>query len=386
MLMRLLKSIRDSIYALFRRVSRRSSTVQTMSHSAVALTEVKKLAVVSVTTSEPAAGQVLIKVELGTFSAFDNHQVQDNLFVQAYPQVLGIAGVGKIVKLGDGVEGLEIGDYVGVATFPPSERAIQEYVVADQYSIIKIPKGLAGEKVAPVIDNFVTAWWTICDSLKLALPSEFPASQKPDDDAANASILIWGGGTTSAQFVLQILKASGYKNIIATASSRSRQAALDLGASEVLDYNDPDVAKKIRAVAGGPVAYAIDTVSTTQSLREIGKVTETGSTLAFLLPVKVGEGSIRGSGHEYAFAVPEGLIKEGVNVAPTSTFNWQTNPDVKNNLLRKILPSMLENGLIKPPGTRVYDKGSLEERAKEAAEAVASGTIGGDKAVIKVSD
>lgn len=75
------------------------------------------------------------------------------------------------------------------------------------------------------------------------------------------SILIWGGSTAVGHHAVQLAALSGYK-VFVTASPAAFEDLKALGASELFDYKDPDVAQKIKAAAGEQgITLAVDTVS-----------------------------------------------------------------------------------------------------------------------------
>lgn len=279
--------------------------------------------------------------------------------------------------------------------------------------------------VTALIDSFVTAWWTLTDSLELPLPSKWPLSSTTtvNPNTASSPVLIWGAGTSSAQYIIQILKLLGFTNIIATASHRSSARAFSLGATHVVDYNDPTVVDQIQMVtAASPIEHAVDTVCTERSMREIAKlVTTPGSRVALLVPFKIGNDSDRyineGGGVTLLTELPQehNPFEIGVEAVPTYTFTWESvsltaspfvsvatgifrrcadnvrsrgtscllkNAALRQNLLISILPELLRAGALKSQPVRLLKTGSLLERVEEAAALVRKNALNGEKAVI----
>ncbi|KAG9008255.1 hypothetical protein FRB94_013615 [Tulasnella sp. JGI-2019a] len=363
------------------------------SHIAVALVSEHKLDQVSVPTKSPGLEEVLVKVQLATYGAADGHAVDDGFYVSGYPQIVGLVAIGKVLEVGEGVNHIKTGDLVGAYTMPGADRATQEYVIAPACRVTKISEvgGTTPAEIATIIDNFVTAWWTIMDSFKLPTPLTWPPKDVLDPTIASTPILVWGAGTASAQYIIQVLKLLGFTNIIATASPRSSARALSLGATHVADYNDPKVVDQIKSVVGSstPIKFAVDTVSTEQSMRLISQlVTAPDSRVALLMPIKVGEasgGHINQGGAVQLFAtLPQehNPFKEGVLPLPTYTFTWDTNPLLKDCLMVSILPALLQAGLIKPLPVRLINTGSLVDRVREAAALLKNNKLNGAKAVI----
>lgn len=66
---------------------------------------------------QPAAGQVLVRIESSGLNPVD-WKIHDHDFaVASYPTILGFEGAGVIVKLGKGVTNVSIGDKVLVVLF-----------------------------------------------------------------------------------------------------------------------------------------------------------------------------------------------------------------------------------------------------------------------------
>lgn len=170
-------------------------------------------------------------------------------------------------------------------------------------------------------DNFVCAFYTLADSLGLPLDpvnvAPFPLSIQREP------FLVYGGGTTSAQYTIQLLKIAKCQNIIAAASPVHHDYLRSIGATAVLDYRSPTFAEDVLKAAGGPVKYALEPVATLSTLKALAKVVGDGSKVAVLMPVKLGqEGLIGGEGSSLHFAIPEEVnpFGKGVTVKMVSTF------------------------------------------------------------------
>lgn len=139
-------------------------------------------------------------------------------------------------------------------------------------------------------DNFTTSLCTIfgLSSFALPLPSSFPAQQPPA--TADAPVLVYGAGSSSGQYMIQIFKLSGFTNIIGIASPRNHEYLKELGAKHCFDYRSPTLAQDVlSATEGVKVALAVDNIATKTTLTAISQVVGKGSKLAILMPVKDGE-------------------------------------------------------------------------------------------------
>jgi len=168
-----------------------------------------------------------------------------------------------------------------------------------------------------------------------------------------------------------------------------------LGATHVVDYNDPKVAEQIVAVTGSstPIKHAVDTVCTERSMKELSKiVTEPGSRVALLIPFKIGNDTDKhineGGASRLLHQLPpeHNPFEVGVDTVPTYTFTWETNPALGANLLTSIFPEFLRLGKIKSQPVRLLKSGTVLERVQEAATRLKNNQLGGEKAIVLIQD
>jgi NADPH:quinone reductase-like Zn-dependent oxidoreductase len=122
----------------------------------------------------------------------------------------------------------------------------------------------------------------------LPIPSSFPSKDVPKD--ADTAILVYGAGSTTGQYAVQLLSLAGYRKIIATASGQHHEYLHSLGATATFDYKDPLMKDKIADYLGGDgkVHLAIDCVTSTGTLKIIAGLVRDTSQVALLLPIKEG--------------------------------------------------------------------------------------------------
>lgn len=98
--------------------------------------------------------------------------------------------------------------------------------------------------------------------LELPFPSLNPTP-------SGKTLLIWGGSSSVGAVAIQLAVAGGSK-VVAVASKRNHDFVTKLGASAVIDYNDPnvveDVIKALQAL-GGEFAGIYDAISTAESYK-----------------------------------------------------------------------------------------------------------------------
>ena len=101
-------------------------------------------------TPEPAAGEVLVKVEAASVNGFDLSvaagYVWDMIPGIEFPVVLGRDLVGTVTAVGEGVEGIAAGDRVA-AVIPgmalgPKTGSLTEYVALPATAVTALPSAL----------------------------------------------------------------------------------------------------------------------------------------------------------------------------------------------------------------------------------------------------
>lgn len=243
-----------------------------------------------VPTVHPSEGEVRIRVEWTASTPLDLHQADGGLLVK-HPQVLGDGIAGTVVEVGPGIKHLRINDKVfGFTWRSQQEKAHQIYATTQENLLGVIPHGITMQEAVTVPNNFVTAYHTIVTDLELTLPWPKPSHYRPQH--AEDPILIWGGSSSVGQYALQILKYFGYQNLLATASPRHHDLLRSYGATQVFDYNHPDVCHAILASQTRSAEPAIPLIldcigSQNGSVRPLARIAQAGAKAAILLPVIV---------------------------------------------------------------------------------------------------
>ncbi|PFH46263.1 hypothetical protein AMATHDRAFT_70233 [Amanita thiersii Skay4041] len=360
-------------------------------HAAIAALDGKG-AVGAVQVATPTAleaAEVMIKVEYAAMIAPDTYATDLGFFVDAYPYVLGYTVAGFVVRVGAGAEGFKDGDSVVAFAYGPSKRkAMQQYVVQPYTVCAKVPDNLPLDQAATIPDNFVCAFYTLFNQLGLPHPPASLASSTPPPQATTP-ILIYGAGSTAGQYAIQLLHHAGYKNIIATASPRHHESLRSMGATHVFDYNSERLEAEVAAAVGGEgkVPLVLDGVTAEATIKKIAGLVSPNGKVALLLPIKEGDKVTvhTSQGGMYQELRPDRTpMPEGVKVIGVKTFFYHEDEYLKENLMPKILPQLLEAGVIRPVRVRLMDKGSFLERVEEGLELLRTNKVSGEKVVVKV--
>ena len=141
------------------------------------------------------------------------------------PHTPGIDVAGTVDALGEGVDGIEVGDRGHRLPADDGDGAAAEYVVAPAEILAPAPTSipLADAAALPVVG--LTAWQALFDHAELT---------------AGQRVLINGAGGAVGGYAVQLAKRAG-AYVIATAGPRSSERVRTAGADEVIDHTTTEV-------------------------------------------------------------------------------------------------------------------------------------------------
>lgn len=183
------------------------------------------LSVVDVEQPVPGTGQVRLRVAASAYNAADGGMRGGFLPIPIeLPHVPGYDVSGTVDALGDGVEGVAVGD--AVIGFLPMERdgGAAEYVVAPADALVPAPTSIPLADAAALPSVALTAWQALFDDGHLE---------------AGQRVLIVGAGGVVGKYAVQLAKRAGVA-VVATASPRSAEAVRAAGADQVIDHTTTD--------------------------------------------------------------------------------------------------------------------------------------------------
>jgi len=248
-------------------------------------------------TPKPSPKQVLVKVKACALNHLDVWVRRGIPGLKLkYPHILGADISGEIADLGDGVEGLRIGEKVLVSPGVSCGRCrmclsgmdnlcrdyhilgegvnggYAEYVVVPEENILPFPEGLSFESASAIPLVFLTAWHMIVKKAKLK---------------AGESVFITAAGSGVSTAAIQIAKAMGAFVIAGASSDEKLSRAKELGADEVINYSKEDFAKRIKEITKVGVDLILDHTGVINwekkmaSLRWGGRIVLCGATSGF---------------------------------------------------------------------------------------------------------
>ncbi|MGG5821446.1 NADPH:quinone reductase [Falsiroseomonas sp. HW251] len=184
----------------------------------------------------PAAGEVLVRIHASGVNPHDTKGRAGwrGVVHQGPPVIPHSDGAGVIVGVGAGVPASRIGERVWIFGGRHGAGTCRDLLAIDAAHAVTMPDGVTMVQAACLGVPCLTA--------HLALFSDGPLGGK--------SVLVQGAGAVGLAAVLFASRAGA--RVVATASTPAKQAiARDAGATDVLDYRDPDCAARILALTGG---------------------------------------------------------------------------------------------------------------------------------------
>ena len=180
----------------------------------------------------PAAGQALVKVASAGVNFIDTYQ-RGGLYKIPLPAVLGMEGAGTIEALGEGVNGLRVGDPVAWAM---SRGSYAEYAAVPAHFLVKVPAGLDLRQAAAAMLQGMTAHY-------------LTHSTFPIEPGHTAVVHAAAGGT--GRLISQMVKLRGGRVIGTAGTHEKAEVARKAGADEVILYREQDLVAEVRRLTGG---------------------------------------------------------------------------------------------------------------------------------------
>ena len=228
------------------------------------------LEAVRVPVPQPAVDQVLIRVAASSLNPLEYKLADLNFMGRTPPVVLGLDLAGVVVAVGDGVNGVAIGDAVaamadlnGDGGWAAGESAGEGgYAVAPQFLTVGKPPSLSFRDAAALPMAFLSAFAGLYRGVQ-----------------AGDTVYIPGGGGGVGHLAVQMAaRALGAGLVISSGSTpQSIALARKSGAHHVFDYKRDDVAAEIAKLTGGRgVDVVFDATYSEQGFVETAKTVRRG--------------------------------------------------------------------------------------------------------------
>jgi NADPH2:quinone reductase len=178
---------------------------------------------------QPAPGEALLRVHAAGVNWADTHFRQGTYFIKPqFPQTMGMEAAGEIVALGEGTEGLKIGDRVMAL----GDRAYAENMIVKPLYCYPIHRDLDYVRAAALPVQGITAHHVLSMCGRL---------QKGE------SVLIHAAAGGVGTLAIQLARSLGAKRVIGTASGDEKlKLVRELGADVAIDARAPSWADQVK--------------------------------------------------------------------------------------------------------------------------------------------
>ncbi|MBQ9327884.1 MAG: zinc-binding dehydrogenase [Solobacterium sp.] len=206
-------------------------------------------------------GYVVLKTLAGGLCHSDVSALEHESWMPSFnvPVIMGHEVCGRIVEIGEGVEGFEVGDVVAVCPLHAKDGTTPGYTRDGGYGtmttapveqLVKVPEGLAPYKAAAATDAGATSYHAVCTVGGVK---------------AGTKVGIIGVGGLG-QFAVRIAVVKGAEVYVATRKPAAQELALSLGAKEVkssiTEFADKNLDVIIDFAGGGQTTTdAVNTVA-----------------------------------------------------------------------------------------------------------------------------
>jgi NADPH:quinone reductase-like Zn-dependent oxidoreductase len=202
------------------------------------------LAVDEVADPEPGPGHVRIKVDVCALNHVDV-DIREGIsrFEIGFPHILGLEIVGKIDKLGPGVDGFEVGDrvmpyllggdvFIGVS----GPGGFADYVAAPPKQLVRVPETISDEQAGALQIAFGTAWHMLFGRGGLRI---------------GETVLINSVSSGIGSAAVQLARLAGAFVIGTSSSEEKLEQAAQNGMDAGIDYTEEDVPTRVMELTSG---------------------------------------------------------------------------------------------------------------------------------------
>ena len=214
---------------------------------------------------DPAAqpGQVVVGVEAAGLNFIDTYH-RTGLYPMSLPMTPGLEGAGTVTAIGDGVDGVAIGDRVA---WTSGIGSYAEKVAIDAEQAVPIPKPVSFDVAAAAMLQGLTAHYLAIDTFPLE-----PGSR----------CLIHAGAGGVGNLLIQVAKMRGAEVFTTVGTAEKAELAKDAGADHVILYRDVDFGDAIEEIAGPkPLDVVYDGVGRAVFDRSLGLLRQRGMMVQF---------------------------------------------------------------------------------------------------------
>ncbi len=243
-----------------------------------------------VLTPEPRSGHVLVKVLAAGVNRLDHYLREGSVVPELpFPHILGADAAGEVAALGDGADGIEVGDRVVVVPGYPQNEEDYDVYPASQAPSFALPGLHIPGTYAQYIE--VPARYLLKDetgltpeevaTLPVALATAVRAVKEVGGVKAGDKVLVQAGASGSGSMQIQVAKALGAEVATTIRNESKADFVREIGADLVINTRDEDLVKRIQEWSDGGADVVIDNLAGDVLAKSIEAAKPTGLIVAF---------------------------------------------------------------------------------------------------------
>ncbi|KAF2017834.1 putative alcohol dehydrogenase [Aaosphaeria arxii CBS 175.79] len=221
---------------------------------------------------QPGSKQVQVRVTATALNPHDQSVRDRGLFMDFIDPPVTLANdiAGIVTATAPDVTKLKVGDAIfwqGSLLPGYIQQGLQEYAIADEDFVSKIPEGFTINDVLTLPTNLIAS---VVGLFGTKTGLGIPAPWKEDGKSINYSdvtVLIIGGGSNCGRFAVQLAGLAGFGKVVVVGGSEEQLKPW--GATHVIDrHGGHDVVlSRIREIVGDDLLYAYDAVNPDENQR-----------------------------------------------------------------------------------------------------------------------
>ena len=244
-----------------------------------------------VPTPEPRSGHVLVKVLAAGVNRLDHYLREGSVVPELpFPHILGADAAGEVAALGDGAEGIEVGDRVVVVPGYPQNEEDYDVYPASQAPSFALPGLHIPGTYAQYIE--VPARYLVKDetgltpeevaTLPVVLATAVRAVKEVGGVKAGDKVLVQAGASGSGSMQIQVAKALGAEVATTIRNESKADFVREIGADLVINTRNEDLVKRVQEwTDGGGADVVIDNLAGDVLAKSIEAAKPTGLIVAF---------------------------------------------------------------------------------------------------------
>lgn len=259
----------------------------------VYLTEPGKMEIVEEPVPKPMAGQVLVRIEYNGICGSDVHFFKDGRVGDCVLKdrfVLGHEVSGTVAELGEGVQGLDVGDRVALE--PGYACGKCEFCKSGRYNLCPDVKFFAAPPVPGALQEYVVHPADMCFQLPENVSTLEGALVEPLAVGLHAAALggiglgqtavILGAGCIGLVTLLSAKARGASRVVVVDLYEKRLEFARNMGADDTINATEEDVEARVRELLGGGPDVVFETAGSPATIAQTSYLVKRGGTIVLV--------------------------------------------------------------------------------------------------------